>query len=348
MLIWLAIACSDPEYGHLGKALDAYEAGRVALATGAPEVAAEAFAEAAALDPDRAGLVAWEVRALRRLGADHEALARLNAGVHRFKESDLLRFERAKLRAKLGQFSGAAEDLVWLYEREAVHPVKVGEMEEFRALKTDPATKDLAPDPIVTAQVWAPTEAVLVGETHPFEFEITSRTGTPVEILPSDVAVGDVQVVRVVEDVVQSNEIWTQRIVRAERVAAEAGPTVLGPWVIQAGSAMTVTDRVVVNAIALDGANMAQVGADAPSVSLMVPSSRFPDGGPSFEADIGGYEWAVLPAGTVLEASFSSPGPRMSLRQAGQPVWTARYVPSDVEARIKRGGAVVLERSGND
>ena len=49
MLIWLAIACSDPEYGHLGEALEAYEDGRVALSTGAPKVAAESFAHAASL-----------------------------------------------------------------------------------------------------------------------------------------------------------------------------------------------------------------------------------------------------------------------------------------------------------
>jgi|GEM_PF-2680108 len=348
MLIWLAVACSDPEYGHLGKALEAYEDGRVALATGAPEVAAEAFAKASSLDPDRAGLVAWEVRALRSLGADHQALSRLNAGVQRFRDSELLRFERAKLRAKLGQFSGAAEDLVWLYEREAVHPVNVGEMEAFRSLKTDPSTKELVPDPIVTAQVWAPDEAVVVGETHPIEFEITSRTGTPVEILPSDVGDGDLEVVRIIEDVVQSNTIWTKRVVRAERVATEAGPTVLGPWVIQAGSAMAITDRVVVNAIALEGA-LAMDGTDKRGVvSLMVPSSRFPDGGPSFEPDIQGHSWAILPAGTVLESSELSIGPHMSLRQSGQPVWTAQYVHPKAEARIKRGGAVVLEHSAGD
>ena len=347
MLIWLALACSDPEYGHLGEALEAYEEGRVALSTGAPEVAAEAFARARTLDPERAGLVAWEVRALQELGEAQTALARLNAGVTRFPRSELLRFERAKLRAAQGDVEGAATDLRWLYEQEAVHPIKVGEMPVFAPLKVDPSTKGLVPSATVTAEVWAPQETVVVGEPHAVEFEVTSRTGVPIEILPVEVSEGDLPVLRIVEDVVAADDIWTKRAIRVERIATTAGRAALGPWLVQAGTSMAVTERVVVNAIALHGAGQEHASGGRGHrrmTSLAVPSSRFAGESPSFEGGLGDDAWAVIPSGMVLEPITAELGPRMEFREFGQPVWSALQVASVGPARIKQGGAVVVER----
>lgn len=347
MLIWLALACSDPDFGHFGSALEAYEEGRVALATGAPEVAAEAFSRAAALDPSSDVLVAWEVQALRKVDADHEALARLNAGVVRFAQSELLRFERAKLRAYLGDLGGASEDLLWLYEREAAHPVEVGEMQDFAALRTDASTKALVPSATVSARVWVPQSKVLVGEPHAIEFEITSRTGVSLELLPIAPESGHMRVHRIVEDIVQTDDIWTRRILRVERIAEQAGQTVLGPWVVQVGGNSVVTERVLVNAVGLGDfdASASRRRNDAEgSIPLMVPSSRFPGSQPLFDGSIEEYGWALISAGMVFEPSDTELGPRMELRQSGQPIWTAKAIKSTGPARIKQGGAIVLER----
>ena len=347
MLIWFALACSDPEFGHFGAALEAYEEGRVALATGAPEVAAEAFSRASVLDPSSDALVAWEVRALREVEADHEALARLNAGVGRFGQSDLLRFERAKLRASLGDLGGASEDLLWLYEREAAHPIEVGEMEDFAALRTDPSTKALVPSATVNARVWVPQSKVLVGEPHAIEFEFTSRTGVSLELLPVAPESGHMRVNRIVEDVVQTDDIWTKRILRVERIAEQPGQSVLGPWVVQAGRNSVVTERVLVNAVGLgefEASVSPRSNEPADSIPLMVPSSRFPGSQPLFDGSIEEYQWALIPAGMVFEPNETELGPRMELREAGQPVWSAKAINSTGPARIKQGGSVVVER----
>lgn len=347
MLILLALACTDPEFGQFGSALEAYEEGRVALATGAPEVAAEAFARASALDPSSDMLVAWEVRSLLHVEAEHEALARLNAGVGRFGQSEVLRFERAKLRASLGDLSGAAEDLVWLYEREAVHPIEVGEMEEFAALRTDASTKALVPSATVNARVWVPQSKVLVGEPHAVEFEFVSRTGVPLEVLPVAPESGHMRVHRIVEDIVQADDIWTKRNVRVERIAEEPGQAVLGPWVVQAGTNSVVTERVLVNAVGLgdiDASVSRRTNELKGSIPLMVPSSRFPGSQPLFDAAIEGYQWALIPAGMVFEPVDTELGPRMELRRSGQPVWMAKAISGSGPARIKQGGAIVTER----
>ena len=163
-------------------------------------------------------------------------------------------------------------------------------------------------------------------------------------IVPAD---GHLRVQRIVEDIVESDEIWTRRILRVERIADKPGQTALGPWVVQSGESTAVTERVVVEAIGLDGSDASRLlkpeGLPA-SIPLMVPSSRFPENGPQFDSEIGAGAWVVVPADMVFDPAGSEIGPRMELRKSGQPVWTAKLIQATGPARVKRGGAVVIER----
>ena len=170
MLIWLVLACSDPDYGHYGDSLQAYEDGRVAMSTGAPSVAAEAFSRAVKFDPSSEVLVAWHARALRASEQSGPALSVLNAGVRRFPSGHLVRYDRAALRAKTGDFAGAAEDLRWLYANEKANPIIVGEDPDFLPLRTDPITKSLVPQAQVEATVESESDSVLVGDPHVLDF----------------------------------------------------------------------------------------------------------------------------------------------------------------------------------
>jgi hypothetical protein len=344
MLVFLALACVDPEYGHLGDALDLYEDGRAALATGAPDVAAEVFSKASALDSDRAELVGWEVRALIESGEDLRALARLNAGVRRFVNSEILRFERAKLRASQGDMTGAAEDLRWLYANEAIHPIEVGEMPEFAGLKADPSTKSLVPSATVEARVWNRQEPVLLGEVHSLEFEITARTGVELGIQSLEAGADPMRVNRIVEDIVSSDEIWTRRVLRVERMADAIGQTVLGPWVIDAGTSTVVTERVVVDVIGLESGSPKSVAGESASVPLTIPSSRFAKAHAQIERVNLLESWAVVPAGMGFGPAGAELGPRMEYREYGQPVWVAKLVSGVGPVRIKKNGSVVVER----
>jgi len=340
MLILLILACVDPDYGHLGVALESYEDGRVALATGAPQVAAEAFSRAAALDPERSVLVGWEARALRAAGAHAQALARLNAGVKRFPNVAILRFERAKVRVHQGDLAGAASDLRWLYANESVNPIEVGEDPEFGPMRADPAYKDLVPLAVVEATVSAEEGSVLVGERIVVEFRITSRTGVPLSIDSAPDAGEALLALRIVEDIISEGEIWTERRLQVEGLVTTAGKTVVGPWIVRAGQSSTVTGRVVVDAIDLEGTSQGK--PSSPSVPLLVPSTRFdPEQVPFLGSAIEGT-WAVMSAGMHLSPSTLMVGPSLELRKEGQPIWTAVMISDDPAAEIRSGGSVVL------
>ncbi len=343
MLILLMLACVDPDYGHLGEALESYEDGRVALATGAPQVAVEAFSRAGGLDPERAVLVGWEARALRAAGADAQALARLNAGVKRFPDVAILRFERAKVRVHQGDLAGAAVDLRWLYANESVNPIEVGEDPAFGPMRADSAYMDLVPLAVVEATVTAEQGSVLVGERIVVEFRITSRTGVPLTIDSAPDAGASLLAQRIVEDITFEGEIWTERRLRVEGLVTKAGKTVVGPWIVRAGQSSAVTGRVVVDAIDLENARYG-LPASLPSVPLVVPSTRFDPEQVPFLGSANEGTWAVMSAGMHLSPAALMVGPRLELRREGQPVWTALMIKDDHTAEIRSGGSVVLGR----
>lgn len=344
MLTWLVffLGCSDPEFGHFGDALEAYDQGRAALSTGSPMVAAEAFARAGASDPGSHTLIAWEARALRQANEDGMALNRLNAGLQRFPDASVLRYDRAALRAKMGDIAGASEDLRWLYANERADPIAVGEDPDFVSLRTDSAARMLVPSAQVEASVELASPTVLVGESFVLDFRITSRAGAPVTIKSSDEASGPLRVVRIVEDLIDSGDIWAQRRLSVDVQAVEGGKTVMGPWVVQSAATSVLTERIIIEAVEIDGRRPAPETESY--LPLVVPSALWADRSLPMVTDHDGEEWAVLGPGHSVRPSDSKSGLRMEYREGGQPKWTAWRIDSGRSVELWNGGEQVSAR----
>jgi len=339
MLIWLAIACSDPDFGDYGDALHAYEDGRVAMSTGSPLVAAEAFARAAQADPSSEVLVAWEARALRAAEQNGAALSRLNAGVRRFPMGHLVRYDRAALRAKTGDISGAADDLRWLYAHEHANPIVVGEDSDFVMLRTDPIAKELVPQAQVEATVEAESGSVLVGDAHVLDFRITSRTGAAVKIARLEEGGQGLVIRRIVEDVIEEGPIWTRRRLRAEVLAVEPGRTVIGPWLVRAAGTSVITERVIVEAVELQGRRRGP-DRDRNTLSLEVPTTRWADQAAPYLGIEQDGAWAVVSSDEDFRPKSMSLGLVMEVRHAGQPQWRALRISGEPGAEIWGDGRI--------
>jgi len=339
MLIWLAVACSDPDFGHYGDALQAYEDGRVAMSTGAPLVAAEAFARSVEADPSSEVLVAWEARALRAAEQNGAALSRLNAGVSRFPNGQILRYDRAALRAKTGDISGAADDLRWLYAHEHANPIVVGEDPDFLLLRSDPVAKELVPQAQVEASVEAESGSVLVGDTHVLDFRITSRTGAAVKIARLEEGGQDLVIRRIVEDVIEEGPIWTRRRLRAEVLALEPGRQVIGPWLVRAAGTSVMTERVIVESVELQGRRQ-RAAKDRNSLSLEVPTTRWAEQKAPYLGIEEDGAWAVVSSDEDFRPQSMALGLRMEVRRAGQPQWRAIRISGEPGSEIWGDGRI--------
>ena len=339
MILLFLIGCTDPDFGQVGQALEAYDRGMLSIQQGDSASAADAFAEAIRLDPSRSVLRIWEVEALRRAGESGRAISRLNEGLSRFPADAAMRYQRAALLAQSGNLAGSAADLRWLYAHDAAHPILVGEDANFLPLKTDPLYSELVPDALVDASVKGENGSVLVGDTYALEFEITSRTGVPIHLDNKGEQLEPLVLQRIVEDVVSKDEIWTRRLVRAEYRAAHAGRIAAGPWLVKAGSGRALTERLVVDVVSLPG----QRDLDTPkAITIQVPSTRWQaDRLPLFSGDVDG-DWAVFSSGMVLSPESAKRGPRMEYREEGQPLWSAHLIHGEVGVEVRQNGASVL------
>ena len=335
MLIWLALACSDPDFGHLGHALDAYDEGRAALSTGAPMVAAEAFARAAAADPGSYTLVAWEARALRQAGQEGTALNRLNAGLKRFPDASVLRYDRAALRAKMGDISGASDDLRWLYANELANPISVGEDPDFISLRTDATARTLVPPAQVEASVEVNSPTVLVGESYALDFRITSRTGVPLVIKAAGDDPALMHMIRIVEDLIAEGDIWSQRRISVEVRATTPGKIAVGPWMVESASTSVLTERVIIDAVDIQGRGGDSAGQGY--MPLLVPSTLWSSPSLPLIAEQAGSRWALLGPGHIVRPDGAKTGLHVEYREGGQPQWVAWQVSSASEVELWDG-----------
>ena len=338
ILLWL-MACSDPDFGHVGRALEAYDRGIVSMRQGNPAAAASAFSEAIALDPKRPILRSWEAKALIDAGQDERALSRLNDGLSRFPANPRMRHQRAALLARGGSLSESAKDLRWLYAHDAAHPILIGEDPDFVALKTDSAYAELVPDARVDASVAGEVGSVLVGDIYSIEFSITSRAGIPIQITNQGQSIEWLGLQRIVEDVTSNTELWTQRRVRMEYRALEPGRVVAGPWLVEVADSRALTEQLVVEAVAIPGQK--EVGSSR-HVTFGVPSTRWKASDlPLFITDNDG-DWAVFDSGMALSAHTAKRGPRMEYRENGQPRWSAHLIEGGPGVEIRTAGESVL------
>ena len=334
----------DPDFGQVGKALESYDRGILAMHQGEPALAVDAFADAIGNDPDRPVLWAWEARALITAGRIEEAISRLNAGLSRFPDDVVLRYQRAAVLAKSGNLPASVQDLRWLYANEKAHPIEVGEDPSFLALKADPLYSELVPEAQVDASVTGESGSVLVGERYTVEFLITSRRGTPVHIVNEGDSLQSMALVRLVEDVTFQDDIWTKRMLRAEFRPLMPGRLAAGPWMVEVGESATLTERLVIDIVSIPGQN---VPAPAASISMELPTTRWGEMPKPLVGQEKDGVWAVVPAGMYVTPASIKLGPRIEYRVQGQPRWSASLIEPDDHAEIRSGAASVYRWKGS-
>jgi hypothetical protein len=338
LILWL-VACSDPEFGHLGDALEAYDRGWLAMQQGEPIEAVAAFSAAATKDPDRPVLRSWEALALVEAGQRDRALARLNAALTLFPDDGVLRYQRAAVLSQGGNLAGAAKDLRWLYANDQVNPIEVGEDPDFLPLRTEPIYAELVPTAQVEASVTGEDGSVLVGDLYTANFFVTSRTGVPIRIENRGTQTTSLALERLVEDVKYRDDLWTKSHLQAEFRAMAPGRLAAGPWLVEAGGAGTLTERLVVDVVSLPGQADVQ---STHSIPLVFPSTRWGVEPEIFLGQADDGDWAVFPAVMVFTPPSILRGPKMEYREYGQPQWLAVQVEADSRGEIRRGGTVVM------
>jgi len=338
LILWL-LACTDPEFGHLGDALEAYDRGWLAMQQGNQSEAVAAFSAAVATDPNRPVLRAWEVLALRESGQRERALARLNAGLVLFPADGVLRYQRAAVLSQMGDLAGSANDLRWLYANEKANPIEVGEDPDFLPMRADPLYAELVPTPQVEASVTGEAGSVLVGDVYTINFFVTSRTGTPIRIYSRGTPTTTLSLERVVEDVTFRDDLWSKRHLQADFRALSAGRLSAGPWYVEAGDAGTLTERLVIDVVSLPGQAEVQPTFTIP---LVLPSVRWGRDPEPFLGPTDDGDWAVYPSKMVFMPSSILRGPKMEYREYGQPQWMAVQVEADSRGEIRSGGEVVM------
>ncbi len=346
--VLLLVACGgDPVLDPIEASLTAYDAGRAALATDQPLVAAAAFAQASEAAPDQPLPVAWRAHALVQAGDLQGAFGVLDAGLTRWPGQPDLAYQRAALRARLGDLKGAAADLVDVYQSGAVLPQDAALDPDFAPLLAQPDTAALLPLPTVDVQVTGEAGAVLLGESWDLDLLLSLPAGAHLSLEDRSEAPGLLRLVSVVED-----QLGVEGRVEGRRVvlhyeAARPGLSQAGPWRVVAGAAETLVPARPVEVLALG--QRAQTQPDGPGRPLPVPSALGPaDPAPRLERL---EPWTVLTAPasaktTWMDATGQPLDPlRVELRESGRSLLIRELLPGSpaVHVRVEQAGLVLLE-----
>lgn len=242
----------------------------------------------------------------------------------------------------MGDIAGASEDLRWLYANESANPIAVGEDPDFVSLRTDSTARTLVPSAQVEASVSLDSPTVLVGESLVLDFRITSRAGLPVSIKPVGTEPEPLHVVRIVEDLISSSEIWAQRRLRVEVRAIAAGKTAIGPWIVESASTSVLTERVIIEAVEIDGRRRPEEAEEY--LQLAIPSVVWPS--PSLPVVLRHEDrsWAILGPGQSARPAESKSGLNMEYREGGQPIWSAWHLRPDEPVELWNGAERVTRR----
>ena len=116
----------------------------------------------------------------------------------------------------------------------------------------------------------------------------------------------------------------------------------MGPWVVQSAATSVLTERVIIEAVQLEGRRSSNEADAYPS--LVVPSALWADRSLPMVTNHDGEEWAVLGPGHSVRPSDSKSGLRMDYREGGQPQWTAWQIASGRSIELWNGGEQVSAR----
>lgn len=203
---------SDDKVAALGAAVKAWEQAKERLDAGDPAGALPPLEAALAARPGDPLLLAWQARALAATGEHERAKTQLDGVVKAHPAFHVARYDRAVERARLGDVSGAAEDLRAVLEAGAATP---------RGLVRDP---DLAPylgDPALEFLPRAPMDALCRlpegklwwGSEVAIELSAVGASAGPLAVALTATE-GPLQLDRVVEDDVLADggdrtRVWT-------------------------------------------------------------------------------------------------------------------------------------------
>lgn len=340
-------ACGgDPELDPFRDALSAYDAGRAALDEGDHAGAIAAFDEAAAADPASPSLQVWRAQAREAAGQEVEALAVYEEAIARFPRHVALRYNRASLAARRGDVDRAAKDLRFLYARDLLDPMEVGEDPDFAALVEDPDTTLLVPRPQVWLDPKVEEGAVILGASWTLQITVETPRGPAPSITDMGQAPGLLRHLRTVEDVLEIGPRTERRQLLVEFLAVAPGKGSLGPWLVAAGGTSALTDRFPVEVVALPGRGAQpeprEAAAHLPSTLLAGLSA--PHAG---RLEVGPV--AMGEAGDVLRCLDADAVPveilpvELELREAGQVQWLARLWPRGTGCRpqVLRKGQLI-------
>ncbi len=340
-MIWWFVACGNPELSGLRDALAAYADGQAAIASGNTEAAVHAFARAAESDPNRATPLAWQAWAEDQAGRPGVALALLDEALVRFPDDTNLRYNRAAIRARLGQLEEAASDLRWLYANGRIQPVEVADDPDFVGLGTDPELRALLPSVQVSAVVSGEPSSVVLGERFTLHFDVVSRKDAEVSIKDMGENSGLLRHTRTMEDVLPPERVWSRRRVEMEYDAVVGGSATIGPWLVSSAGTSVLTDRVSLEVIALPGRSTVPLADTASSTRL--PSGWTEQPTPPWVGEVEGQRWAFVgPLHTLRPSNSRVSRAEYELRDKGQVVWRALPLAAGLPVEIVQSGAVVL------
>jgi len=324
----------------LAASLAAYDRGQEALERSGYTDAAEAFAEAARLDPGSPELLAWQGAALEGAGEDAQARAVYDSGLERFPRSVDLRYSRAALAARTGDIQTAGADLRFLYARDLLDPMEAGEDPDFAPLIEHPDTTMLVPRPQVWLEARPEEGAVLVGASWSLGFTIEAPRGPELQV--SNMGEGSplLRLERVVENIEDESVRTTRRTLETTWTPLGEGRGRLGPWLIAAGGTSALSARFPVEVISLQGAASPDPGSGDGGGALVFPSVFLADHEPPFAGRVGAKRVAMGAPGDQLvridEAGAAhTDGLELVLRRVGQPAWKARVWGPKVGGRVE-------------
>lgn len=330
----------DPVLDPLAASLKAYDRGQEALERSGYTEAAEAFAEAAGLDPSSPELLAWQGAALEGAGEDVRARTVYDSGLERFPRSVDLRYSRAALAARTGDIETAGTDLRFMYARDLLDPMEAGEDEDFAPLIEHPDTTMLVPRPQVWLEARAEEGAVLVGASWSLGFTIEAPRGPELQV--SNMGEGSplLRLERVVEDIEDVSLRTTRRTLETAWTAMGEGRGRMGPWLVAAGGTSALSARFPVEVIALQGRADPDSGQGKRTVALVLPSVFLADHEPPFAGRVGKRRVAMGAPGDQLlrvddAGAAHTDGLELVLRRGGQPAWKARVWGPQVTGRVE-------------
>jgi hypothetical protein len=338
LLLLLLAACGDAELDPIARDLASFEAGKAAYEAGDFATAEARFHALAASPLPSATPASWEVMAVAGAGDTARALSLAEAALKRFPEDVTLRYNRAALRARLGDLAGAAEDLRRLYEAQKVDPFVVGEDPDFIGLATHPDYAELAPRAVVAAAIGAAPPSVLLGEELRLVIEIIGPASAPLSITGPATTAFSLR--RVVENELPAQGRLQGRQVELSLRALTPGDQVLGPWRIAAVDSFAEVGPVRIEVVALGDRSLRP---GEPLGALPLPSALAAGQPVPGLLRAEGRGLLIAPVDAAVTAPEGLP---MELRRQGQPALMLRHFPAGAEGRVlvEKGGQVLLDQ----